>query len=60
MIIDDENSDKFDHHFNLLNMTMATSATPFYFSPATLNGEFYISGDNIAQSPAMFAYLYAN
>jgi len=58
--VEGRSEDKYDHHINLLNMTLATSATPFYFSPAMINGHFYISGDNIAMSPAMYAYFYAN
>lgn len=55
-----EMTTKHDHHMSLLNMTMATSSTPFYFSPAKIKEHFYISGDNIAMSPAMYAFYYAN
>lgn len=41
-------------------MTLASAATPYYFQPATIGGNLYISGDNIAKSPALFAYMYAN
>ena len=41
-------------------MTMATASTPFYFKPAIINDHIYISGDNIALSPANFAFFYAN
>lgn len=40
-------------------MVLASSVTPYYFRPAKINGNFYISGDNVAMSPAMFAYYYA-
>lgn len=53
-------NDDLDHSMDLRKMTLATSATPYYFTPADIEGNFYISGDNIAMSPAMFAYLYAN
>jgi len=45
---------------NLAQMTWASAVTPYYFKPATINNNLYISGDNIAKSPAMFAYMYAN
>ena len=41
-------------------MTLASAVTPYYFKPATIGGDLYISGDNIARSPALFAYMYAN
>ena len=41
-------------------MTLATAATPKYFNFADINDNKYISGDNIAMSPAMFAYFYTN
>lgn len=44
---------------SLGNMTYATANTPYYFSPAKINGNLYISGDSIALSPAMFAFLHA-
>lgn len=43
----------------LLEMTLASAATPDYFRPAIINDDVYISGDNVALSPAMFAYFYA-
>lgn len=48
-----------DHHLTLAQMTVASAATPQYFLPAKYNGNFYISGENVASSPAMFAYLTA-
>jgi len=41
-------------------MTLASAATPYYFKPATIGGDVYVSGDNVARAPALFAYLYAN
>lgn len=41
-------------------MTWASAVTPDYFKPATIAGDVYISGDNVARSPAFNAYLYAN
>jgi len=41
-------------------MTSASAMTPYYFKPIDIDGSFYISGDNVAMSPAMFAYYYAN
>ena len=40
-------------------MTWLSANTPYYFKPAVVNGNVYISGDNIAISPALFAYYYA-
>lgn len=54
---------EFDHDLKLSEMTMASAATPYYFNPfkLTKDGEdtFFLSGDNIAMSPALFAYLHA-
>lgn len=40
-------------------MTLSSAATPTYFLPAEINGKFYISGENVASSPAMFAFMTA-
>lgn len=40
-------------------MVLASAATPLYFTPAEIDDDFYISGENVALSPAMFAYYYA-
>ena len=40
-------------------MTLASSAIPMYFYPYTVRGNFYISGDNIASQPALFALQHA-
>lgn len=48
-----------DHHLTLAQMTVASAATPQYFLPAKYGDNFYISGENVASSPAMFAYLTA-
>lgn len=49
----------YEHNLTLSDMVLASSATPFYFKPATINGNIYISGDNMAVSPALFSYYYA-
>ena len=47
------------HHLPLGQMTVASAATPLYFLPAKYDDHYYISGENVASSPAMFAYLTA-
>lgn len=49
-----------NHNMPLAKMVVASASTPYYFKPATIDGSFYISGENVAMSPAMFAYFYAN
>ena len=44
---------------NILNMTVASAATPYYFTPAIIDDVKYISGDNLAFSPAMFTMFYS-
>ena len=53
-------SDVANHNMPLGQMTLASAMTPYYFKPVDIEGSFYISGDNVAMSPAMFAYYYAN
>jgi hypothetical protein len=53
---------RIDHQFTLGQMTMASATTPDFFYPFTKESSdgkkhFYVSGDYIAQSPAMFAYM---
>lgn len=50
---------KLDHNLTLSEMVLASAVTPYYFRPAEIKNNFYISGDNVAMSPAMFAYYYA-
>ena len=45
---------------SLSDMTWASANTPYYLKPAVINNNVYISGDNVAMSPAMFAFYYAN
>lgn len=45
---------------SLLDMVYASATTQFYFKPAVINDNVYLSGSNIARSPALFAYLLAN
>jgi hypothetical protein len=40
-------------------MVTASGSTPYYFKPFNVGKNFYISGDNVAVSPAMFAYYLA-
>jgi hypothetical protein len=40
-------------------MTMASAANLKYFTPYEKDNKFYISGDTVAQSPALHAFLYA-
>jgi hypothetical protein len=51
---------KFTHDLKLSEMTWASANTPYYFKPAVIDGNVYISGDNMAISPALFSYYYAN
>lgn len=39
-------------------MTLASVSSTQYFEPATINNDVYISGDNVAKSPALYAYLF--
>ena len=48
-----------DHNLTLSEMVLASAVTPYYFRPAAIRDNYYISGDNVAMSPAMFAYYYA-
>lgn len=52
---------KFNHDMTLNNMVLASAATPYYFKPVMIEGHVspFISGDNVAQSPAMYAMLNA-
>jgi len=61
-------SQKQESRMSLSKMTLASATTPYYFRPATIpdvnnvnDGKdyLYISGDNVAQSPAMYAMLHA-
>lgn len=54
-----EQKPTFNHNMPLLDMVWASASTQYYFKPAVVDGAVYISGTNIAKSPAMFAYLYA-
>jgi patatin-like phospholipase/acyl hydrolase len=50
---------KFNHDMTLNEMVLASAATPYYFKPAMIPGHKspFISGDNVAQSPAMYSML---
>lgn len=47
------------HDMPFKKMVLASAATPLYFTPTEIDDDFYISGENVALSPAMFAYYYA-
>lgn len=49
----------FQHNLRLFDMTWASANTPYYFKPAVIEDNTYISGDNMAISPALFSYYYA-
>ena len=53
------NDPKFDHTMSLNNMVLASADTPYYFKPVMIEGHKspFISGDNVAQSPALYAML---
>lgn len=44
----------------LNEMAWTTANTQYYFRPATVKGDIYLSGDNVALSPALYATLYVN
>jgi len=44
--------------YNLGAMTLASMSAPTYFEPATIDKDVYISGDNVAKSPALFSYMF--
>lgn len=58
------------YDMSLKQMILASGASHYYFHPAEIKcnrdtlycntPHYYISGDNIALSPAMYAYLHAN
>lgn len=50
-----QTDEKQDYDLTLDEMTLASSATPTYFYPYEKRNNFYISGDNIATSPSMYA-----
>lgn len=50
----------YNHDLTLAEMTLASANTPYYFKPAVIDDDVYISGDNMAISPALFSYYYAN
>jgi len=39
-------------------MTVASMSSTEYVSPAVFKDDVYISGDNVAKSPALFSYLF--
>ena len=45
---------------SLTNMTFVSANNPLYFKPAQINETYYMSGDFVAVSPAMFAYEYVS
>jgi len=55
-----EGQEGFNQNLTVGEMTWASANTPKYFKPVSIKGDDYISGDNIASNPALFAYMYAN
>lgn len=49
----------FNHQLSFADMIWASASTPLFFKPAVIDNTVYISGDNFAVSPAMYAYFYA-
>ena len=47
------------HNMTMKEMTVASAANSNYFLPYELKGNFYISGNEIASSPAYLAYINA-
>jgi len=45
---------------SLNNMVWASASTPYYFKPSVIDDNVYVSGDNLAISPAMYVTFYAN
>lgn len=56
-----KNEDKtiFNHNMSFLDMVWTSANTQYYFMPAVVDGDVYMSGSNYAKSPALYAYLYA-
>ena len=52
------NSDSFNNNLDLGEMTFASMSAPEFFEPATIKSDVYISGDNVAKSPAFLAYQF--
>jgi len=52
------NTQTFHNDLTLGQMTLASMSTPEFVEPYTINSEVYISGDNVAKSPSLFAYLF--
>lgn len=48
----------FDNDLSLGDATLASMSSPEFVEPATINGDVFISGDNVAKSPALFAYMH--
>ena len=48
----------FNNDLTLGEMTLASMSSPEYVEPAVIDNDVYISGDNVAKSPALFAYMF--
>jgi len=55
-----EQEPKFNHNMPLIDMVWTSAVTQYYFKPAVVDGDVYVSGSNVAKSPALYSYLYAN
>jgi hypothetical protein len=51
-------SQSFNNDLTLGEATLASMSSPEFVEPATINEDVYISGDNVAKSPALFAYMF--
>jgi len=53
----------FDNNYDIGDMVLASMSSPEFVTPAVIAGtnkenDAYISGDNVAKSPAMFSYMF--
>jgi hypothetical protein len=51
------NSTRANHNIPVSYMTLASAATSTFFLPLEYKGDILISGENVAASPALFAFL---
>lgn len=42
---------------DLPDIVLASASSTSFFEPAVIRNDIYLSGDNVARSPALFAYL---
>ena len=51
------NKSRANHNIPISYMTLASAATSIFFLPLEYEGDILIAGDNVAASPALFAFL---